>query len=511
MKLQRYYIFMLSPPLPVSSFNLFNGASEAHPSAHASLDVNSKFNAQVLLDSRVRKPEIYTKAMLELKRLEEEPICHRVAVQLLMNNCQGLENVGESDYEYNSAHLQRHHVESFAASLAICDLERGGFAIPTPCLPFTSSSLIQASRDQKGNLQVSPDQVGSCLGGLAKDPSQWNTWLSYRDKALLFCRAARFDVDKDQAILHHKKLAQIMKVFADELDEDLDTIKAKMANHAHAADSYFDGVVNHAENLKKQIQGSMEILSKDFTEAASSIKTSIGSTLDLQRLLRNLVETVMASNADLAASQEQALSATTNRAKAEMEDLNALAGDTGATIAELKEAIATIRSIGERQDSVDKRSEALYRAMENMTTLLNNHTENLESASSTAYNIHNILEKASSGAALWKHPTSISGTIFDYGLRIAFPAECVLLGNYGLHPSLLSNVALALGGYGFAETVVQFRRSHFSSVSWEWLWAPSPIATMRRYPINSYDDPGVDFSIIAPKTSLTADILGVDL
>lgn len=134
--------------------------------------------------------------MLELKRLEEEPICHRVAVQLLMNNCQGLEGLSDSEYQLESAHIQRHHVESFAASLAICDLERGGFIIPSACRPFTSSFLLKASQEGKGNLQVTPDQVGLCLGALGQDHSHWSTWLSYRDKAQLFCRASRLDIDK---------------------------------------------------------------------------------------------------------------------------------------------------------------------------------------------------------------------------------------------------------------------------------------------------------------------------
>jgi len=154
------------------------------------------FDAQELLNYKSRNSEFYTKAMLELKRLEEEPICHRIAVQLLMNNCQGLENIRESEYQFESAHLQRHHVESFAASLAICDLERGGFVIPSACLQFTSSSLTRASHEQEGNLHVSADQVGSCLEALGQDHSYWMTWLSYRDKALLFCRAARYDIDK---------------------------------------------------------------------------------------------------------------------------------------------------------------------------------------------------------------------------------------------------------------------------------------------------------------------------
>lgn len=134
--------------------------------------------------------------MLELKRLEEEPVCHRVAVQLLMNNCQGVEETGEGDYQLEGNQLQRHHIESFAASLAICDLERGRFVIPYACTPFSSSGLRRASRDVGSKLKVSPDQVGACLEALGQDHSHWNTWLSYRDKALLFCRASRLDIDK---------------------------------------------------------------------------------------------------------------------------------------------------------------------------------------------------------------------------------------------------------------------------------------------------------------------------
>jgi hypothetical protein len=113
-----------------------------------------------------------------------------------MNNCQGLEESADGEYQLQGAHLQRHHVESFAVTLAICDLERGRFVIPQACIPFTSLALLRASRDVKGQLEVSPEQVGSCLEALGQNSSLWSTWLSYRDKALLFCRASRLDVDK---------------------------------------------------------------------------------------------------------------------------------------------------------------------------------------------------------------------------------------------------------------------------------------------------------------------------
>ena len=63
--------------------------------------------------------------------------------------------------------------------------------------------------------------------------------------------------------------------------------------------------------------------------------------MDLQRMLRTLVETVIQSTAEVAAGQEQALMLTTNHAKSHLEGLNELAGETGANLAELKESIVS--------------------------------------------------------------------------------------------------------------------------------------------------------------------------
>jgi hypothetical protein len=172
--------------------------------------------------------------MVELKRLEEKPLCHRIAAQMLMKNCAGLEGINEQDYEFYSGRVQRHQVESFAASLALCDMERGNMDIPDACSPFQLPALLRALEDGQGHLQVSAEQVGACLTGLAQDHSHCeylshsfaflspvdvyelfrcysktlflgrllmeiflgSSWLSYRDKALMFCRAARMDIEK---------------------------------------------------------------------------------------------------------------------------------------------------------------------------------------------------------------------------------------------------------------------------------------------------------------------------
>jgi hypothetical protein len=61
--------------------------------------------------------------------------------------------------------------------------------------------------------------------------------------------------------------------------------------------------------------------------------------MDLQRILKNLVNTVMQSNAEIASEQEKAIVASTGSVKSQLESLNTVADETGATIAELREAV----------------------------------------------------------------------------------------------------------------------------------------------------------------------------
>ena len=157
--------------------------------------LDKDFDPAELLESRKRTPEIYAKAMVELKRLEEEPLCHRTATQLLLNNCQGLQDISQADYQLHSSRMQRHHVESLAATLAICDMERR-FVIPDACTAFRMPALLEAAEAGKVTLNVSSAEVGGCLEALGRDHSHWNTWLSYRDTALLLCQASRLDIEK---------------------------------------------------------------------------------------------------------------------------------------------------------------------------------------------------------------------------------------------------------------------------------------------------------------------------
>jgi hypothetical protein len=55
-----------------------------------------------------------------------------------------------------------------------------------------------------------------------------------------------------------------MAEFSNGLSNDLQAIKDSMAEHARSADSYFEGVKSHSEQLKAKIMHSVEAISADF-------------------------------------------------------------------------------------------------------------------------------------------------------------------------------------------------------------------------------------------------------
>jgi hypothetical protein len=81
-----------------------------------------------------------------------------------------------------------------------------------------------------------------------------------------------------------------------------------------------------------------------------------------------------------------------------------------------------------------------------MANMVHNHTDDLEQASFTAFRIHETLENASMAAESWKGTLTSTHSIADWGLRIGGLVGGVLLGGYGLPPSVFRNLQLLVGG-----------------------------------------------------------------
>jgi hypothetical protein len=161
------------------------------------------------IKTNLRQYTSYDIALQELQQLELEPLCHRTAATLLVRHCQLLDGKDESSLLTDSGREIRDFVDTYAASLAICDLTRGGFSIPTECYKFRESALSSLQLTEKAQLHVTTREINACISGLGASDSAWNTWISYRHKALMFCNAARADNERCK----HCSRSTILHVF----------------------------------------------------------------------------------------------------------------------------------------------------------------------------------------------------------------------------------------------------------------------------------------------------------
>lgn len=76
-------------------------------------------------------------------------------------------------------------------------------------------------------------------------------------------------------------------------------------------------------------------------DVASSLRSILGNAGDIQRMMKTVVDTVLQSNAEMAAAQEQALVATSGTAKSRLEDINALAQNAESSFERLTFAIVS--------------------------------------------------------------------------------------------------------------------------------------------------------------------------
>ncbi|KAF4637662.1 hypothetical protein G7Y89_g427 [Cudoniella acicularis] len=477
MKLSHLFTLVLLP-MSTLAFNIFNGRSQTvalgieNPKSSDSL---SGLKSNRLLVSKTPKPELYTKAMLELKRLEEEPLCHRMAAQLLMNTCRGIQDISEDTLKSTEASIRSIHVESFAAALTICDLEQVNGPVPEQCRPLGSAALHQAYSENRETLIVEPELVGDCIEALFNNDKNWATWLHRRNSGLLFCRAASLDMDKDQLFQSQKRLVQIMTEFASDLDRELRDLKDNMQTHVREADSYFESFMSHVENLGSKLQGSLGTVSDDVQNVASAMKHIRESGVDIQRFLKDVFHAAVQGNAEMAARQEQALAVTTDNVQVRLENVNEMAERTEAYALMLGKAMGDISQkievLAEQQMIMGQKSEAILVTLSNTTELFQAHTDQLEQANVAASRIHDSLGNVAAVTNVITKLTNdlnIGGSLGDWVIRLAGPPTAMLFGSYGLPPSLARNALLFISGELGSEFVVRFR--HSSSWKWEWEW-----------------------------------------
>ncbi|ERS95988.1 hypothetical protein HMPREF1624_07523 [Sporothrix schenckii ATCC 58251] len=442
-----YFVKLLATLLV--SCNLFLSVT-AIPWISTEPGTPARISPSDLLQAGATRSALYQAALTELQELEAEPLCHRVAARLLVNNCQILEGKDDATVLTDSGRRARDFVDSYAASLAICDLERASFSIPPACEPFREPTLSRTPLSDTAQLHVPEAQIRACLAGLGESPSAWNTWVSYSHKAVRFCEAARADYEKTQNILVFQKLTRVMAKLTDDVEAELQRRTEVWDAEAQGAADRLGHVLPVADALLDKMVVIESLLHNDLMslvrETATLVEDGSQSARTLQQVLRILVKTVLESNSELAFEHERSIARVNQVTQGEMDAINAAMQGVYASALSLQREI----ELSQLQASdLTSRQEALGKGMlqlEGMTQAFfsdfDAHSRLLVQAKNMTNDMLDTLE--ATAAATWTIQNSFRGygELGGWWPFIVCPAVSLIMGSYGLPPSILRNIGL---------------------------------------------------------------------
>ncbi|CAN8098167.1 unnamed protein product [Discula destructiva] len=422
-------------------------------------------NLSDMLQSGSRLSNTYITALSDLQDLESEPLCHRVAARLLVVNCQLLDGKDEATVFTDSGRQVRDFVDAYAASMAICDLERGRFKIPTACDKFREPTLAQLPIGEQAKLHVTSRQIDLCLSGLGEESSAWSTWISYRHKALRFCEAARADQEKAQNILLYQRLIKVMAKMTHGVEVELQThmdnfeLRIQTANDAlRGLEPEFDRIRIKLAAIDKHIAHDLD---SSIQRSSDTINHGMQDAAQLQRLLATMIQTIMDGNAHAAIAQETSV-ALAEQKEADLSAWAALMQGAASSAFTLNSQMELSRlemeAFSMRQHALSTNLERLVTTTEYISSKYEDHARAIIEANNITNEILETLEGVAGTAAMIEEAERSRWGNLGLGRWLPYilsPVATLLLGSYGLAPSAIRNLGLVVLG-----EVVGFSVSH---------------------------------------------------
>lgn len=233
------------------------------------------------------------------------------------------------------------------------------------------------------------------------------------------------------------------------------------------------------DKLKAGLSGIWDGVSAEAVKASHNVKDIFSSmstyAADVEQLLSKLRQGVLENHAEQAAIQQRAFDITMSlatqaqTANTDMEALKSMMLTIYNNMGSMGNGLIAIQN---RQNKVDQQSAKVLSAMINMTEQLHmasqmgdEHTVMLGKATQAASTLADIVDKTTATASTWQTQMFGSGGPFgiNWSLFIGTPVMVVLLGSYGLEPSLSRNAALVLSGMFLYLWLCCIRRLIFTS------------------------------------------------
>ncbi|KAF3761484.1 hypothetical protein M406DRAFT_265687 [Cryphonectria parasitica EP155] len=407
-----------------------------------------------MLQSASQPSDIYVAALSELQSLESQPLCHRVAARLLVGNCQLLDGKDEATILTDSGRQIRDFVDAYAASMAICDLERGRFNIPDTCVKFREPTLLHLPLGEKASLHVTSADIDSCLEGLGLENSAWSTWVSYRHKALMFCEAARADQEKTQNIVLFQKLTRIIAKFSYGVEVELQKHMDDLELRIRKANEGVQGLNPELDRLRDKLAKMEDYVTHDLDpsvrKSGELVNNGLQDSANLQQLITVMIRTLLDGNSHVAAAQEKSieLAEKNNNNTNAWIAIMATAAVTAANLnAQIELSRFEVGALHSQQQALSSNLDTLITITERLSVKYNDHLDTIDEAKNMTNEILETLEGVAGTAATIEKASKFQwwgGLDFSIWVPCTVsPVATLLFGSYGLEPSVMRNLALA--------------------------------------------------------------------
>ncbi|OBT54318.1 hypothetical protein VE04_05546 [Pseudogymnoascus sp. 24MN13] len=431
------------------------------------------------LPKRQQLPDsaIISKALKAIEDLNRKQFCHRFAASMLLDNCRTPQS--STDPITNKAgeeERREDYLKVFAVSLTVCDIEALQRPVPQQCSPYTQSTLmsIKNSRGSQ-SIIINHSEMSGCLKAIGADQSAVVSWKFNQQSTAVVCQVARMDIEKDETIALFSTLTRLMADVVDEVQK-LSEINRDIRQEAEDARSSVHTIKTSVDKLKVGLSDVWDGVSAEATKASNNVKGIFNGmstyAADVEQMLNRLRKGSLENHAEQAALQQRALDITmdiASEAQAANKDMEALKAMMVALYSNMATVGNGLVAIQDRQNQVDKQSSQVLSAMMNMTEQLqiaakmgDEHEVLLVRAITAASNLADIVDKSTTTASTWQ--TWMFGSRgpcgIDWTLLITTPPTVLVLGSYGLAPSLSRNTLLLLIGGVLAKLLTMSYDNH---------------------------------------------------
>ncbi|KFX90658.1 hypothetical protein V490_06346 [Pseudogymnoascus sp. VKM F-3557] len=444
------------------------------------IDGHEDIDFDLTLPKRQQPPDsaIISKALKAIEDLNRKQFCHRFAASMLLDNCRTPQTPTDSIVTGKAVEEERRedYLKIFAVSLTVCDIEALQRPVPQQCSPYTQSTLMGIKNRRGGqSILINHSEMGGCLKAIGADQSAVVSWKFNQQSAAVVCQVARMDIEKDETIALFSTLTRLMADVVDEVQK-LSEINRDIKQEAEDARTSVHTIKTSVDKLKAGLSDVWDGVSAEATKASNNVKGIFNGmstyAADVEQMLNRLRKGALENHAEQAALQQRALDITmdiASEAQAANKDMEALKAMMVALYSNMATVGNGLVAIQDRQDKVDKQSAQVLSAMMNMTEQLqmaakmgDEHEVLLVRATAAASNLADIVDKSTAMASTWQTRMFGSNCPFgiDWMLLLASPPLVLVLGSYGLGPSLSRNALLLLIGVVLAKSITMSFENH---------------------------------------------------